>query len=211
MKRHIGTFQTEQEAYLALLDLETLVGREQDITVFTKDPFAFQKLRVALEKNKEAYVSVGQLYHGEGFLHVVQSMGAQDMDEAHMASLTKDFMDGKILVFLGTREEVRHTLTERLPKYSLREDPLTPGSFTLYNPMEEDNPGTHEASERKGSFKRPDLKETEVKETVYEEKPLSEITDEQELLRRTKTKHEPLRRSVDDVDPFDPADPRYIP
>lgn len=64
--------------------------------------------------------------------------------------------------------------------------------------------------EEEGSFLRPDMKETEVPDRDLEDEDSLGITEE-EALRRLDRNREPYNGSVDERNPFDPDEPRFIP
>lgn len=184
MKQYAGSYRTEQEAALAIKDLEPLLTEETEVTVITRTPYAFERIRSGHDARYYTDAPVGKIYHGDRFLQVVTSLYQEELDDQTMRHLTDKFMDGEILLFVGDKEKEESTMPE--------------------------TPGTYEMPEEEGSFLRPDLKETEVPDRDLEDEDSLGITEE-EALRRLDRNREPYNGSVDERNPFDPDDPRYIP
>ena len=177
MRQYAGSFRTEEEAVIAIKDLRPLLTEDTEITVLTRTPYTFERIRSGHDATYYTDAPVGKIYHGDNFLDVVTTMYREDLDENTMRHLTERFMDGEILLFLG----------DIAPDE--REAPLTPG--------------TYEAADEEGRFLRPDLEETVVPDSDLEERDSLGITEEQELYIVDRTK-EPYNGSVDERNPFDP-------
>ncbi len=184
MKQYAGSYRTEEEAALAIKDLEPLLTEDTEVTVLTRVPYAFERIRSGHDARYYTDAPVGMIYHGDSFLEVLTTMHQEHLDEDTMRHLTEKFMDGEILLFLGDK------------KSEESEAPITPG--------------TYEMPEEEGRFIRPDLKETEVPDRDLEEEDALGITEEEALHRLDKNR-EPYHGSVDERNPFDPDEPRFIP
>jgi len=184
MKQYAGSYKTEEEAALAIKDLEPLLTEDTEVTVLTKNPYAFERIRSGHDARYYTDAPVGKIFHGESFLEMLTSLHEKDLDEDTMRHLTEKFMEGEILLFLGDKRVEESTA----PK----------------------TPGTYEMPEEEGSFLRPDMKETEVPDRDLEDEDSLDITEE-EALRRLDRNREPYNGSVDERNPFDPDEPRFIP
>ena len=163
MKQYAGSYRTEEEAALAIKDLEPLLTEDTEVTVLTRVPYAFERIRSGHDARYYTDAPVGMIYHGDSFLEVLTTMHQEHLDEDTMRHLTEKFMDGEILLFLGDKKSEED------------EAPLTPGTYEM--PEEEDALG---------------------------------ITEE-EALHRLDRNREPYHGSVDERNPFDPDEPRFIP
>lgn len=234
MKRLVGTFRTEEEAMLAINDLKEMGLDASEISVVTDHPQALKNIEESLDLTTPGNYRVGNIFHGEGVHHFVHTLGEYGIPEDKARLYTEGLHEGRILVFIGVNEEIKHHLdnpgTYRAPDLFI-EDMETPGTFNVSGLHTEEpdtpgkyvaeehgnepmNPGTYEDPLDDGLIRTPGtITEEDQMEPHYDMDIIHEevniITNERDLEDQVDKEKVVRNKSVDESDPFEPDRPLY--